>query len=263
MWKVRSPIGKCEELMRVQGYKLRAPATITQTRPSISLGWMIGLLGLLLLLSSHCCFAQEPAADTSAEQDQPKPAWVEHGSFVDGDDEYVLVKTDSSVQFAKHYQALMAIEPAMKQAVAKQLDKWFGAGAGEIAAIEDSSLLEPLVQHSRYVETYKIQLEEEYASRFETDSEEFYRGYALLKFDSEFRATAKGIWNRNLTRNRLIYAGVIGAGLLGILGVIYGFLHFNHLTRGFYVGRLQTISVVLVLLILVVSYFLARTFVPQ
>ncbi len=57
-------------------------------------------------------------------------------------------------------------------------------------------------------------------------------------------------------RNRIVTAGVFGGALLGFLSVLFGYLKLNHLTRGFYSGRLQTLSIACVILILGLCYFL-------
>lgn len=208
---------------------------------------------------------EPPAVEQKSLEPNEMPEWVEKGSFVEGEVEFVLVETDpdKKSQFAKPFLAKMSIDPAIELAVAKKIDEWFGAGAGKVAAISDPAMLAKLVpDHRRHTEVYHIEFDEDDSERFDTDSEEFFRCYAQLRFDKEFRATAESIWRRNRTRNRLIYTALIGAALLGVLGIAYGLLHFNHLTRGFYVGRLQMFAVALIVLVITISYYVAKIFVP-
>lgn len=55
---------------------------------------------------------------------------------------------------------------------------------------------------------------------------------------------------------RVRLAGLVGGMLLGLLAVVFGYLKLNHLTRGFYSGKLQSIAVAVAVLILVLGYFL-------
>lgn len=192
------------------------------------------------------------------------PFWAERKSFTEGGVEFVVVTTDDGSHWAKHYWADEALDPAIEAAVSSKCDHWFGVGAGKIAKIDDRKLLSSLIHlDRRVVRKYHIDFDSKDIARFDTESEEFYRGFAQLRFDSEFRRVAEKMWKRNLTRNRLIYAGFIGLAVLGVLGVAYGFLHFNHLTRGFYVGRLQTFAVGAIIALIAISYYLTILWVPS
>lgn len=56
------------------------------------------------------------------------------------------------------------------------------------------------------------------------------------------------------SERRLRIAGLIGAGVLGILSVVFGCLRIDLATRGFYSRRLQTISALLLAAIILVIY---------
>lgn len=65
------------------------------------------------------------------------------------------------------------------------------------------------------------------------------------------------------TRHRLRLAALSGFTLLGILGVVFAYLQVDHVTRGFFRRRLQTLGVFLVFVILLVVYLVYQQLVAS
>ncbi len=56
---------------------------------------------------------------------------------------------------------------------------------------------------------------------------------------------------------------LVGAGCIGIFGtilILFGYFQLNHATRGFYSGRLQTLALGLIVILLGFAFWLAQQF---
>ncbi|MEL7497490.1 MAG: hypothetical protein AAFN77_07760 [Planctomycetota bacterium] len=61
-----------------------------------------------------------------------------------------------------------------------------------------------------------------------------------------------------LIRKRMVTAAILIGGLIVLLGVLFAYLRMEHITRGFYSARLQTVAVLTVLVVVLVCYLLWR-----
>lgn len=80
----------------------------------------------------------------------------------------------------------------------------------------------------------------------------------LVVIDEQDQRDIAEHWRRVVATSRLASSGLIGAGLLGLLAVAYGFLKADTATRGFYTGRLQLLSLAVVAAMIAAGVFLAR-----
>jgi hypothetical protein len=64
------------------------------------------------------------------------------------------------------------------------------------------------------------------------------RVHALLEFDEPFQRTLQERWQQAQAQKRLGVIGVIAAGVLGFLGLVWGVLKFDTATKGYYTKRL-------------------------
>jgi hypothetical protein len=62
--------------------------------------------------------------------------------------------------------------------------------------------------------------------------------YTLLEYDPAFQAELQERWRRSEARQRIGAIGVIAAGVLGLLGITWGVLKFDTMTKGYYTKRL-------------------------
>lgn len=80
--------------------------------------------------------------------------------------------------------------------------------------------------------------------------------YATLSFDASFRKKAEQTWIEKRQSSRLMQIGLVSAGLLLVIGFVFGSLKLNNATSGFYQGRLQFLSGVVILgIICAATYF--------
>ena len=89
--------------------------------------------------------------------------------------------------------------------------------------------------------------------------------HALVKFGPEFRqlldsrrAVIDQRW-RQMHQTGRVLAAALGFGLiLAFLGVVFGYFRLDTATRGYYTGRLQFVSVVAILAVVVAGFLLAQ-----
>ena len=85
----------------------------------------------------------------------------------------------------------------------------------------------------------------------------YFTGFAQLHFDSKFDELIQQTITDNHTLQRLQWIGVIGGSVLSILFICFGYFKMEIATRGFYSRRLQTISLILSVGVMVAAYFLS------
>lgn len=62
-------------------------------------------------------------------------------------------------------------------------------------------------------------------------------------------------------RDRLICVAIVGVAVICLLGILFAYLRMEYISRGFYSGRLQLISIGAGLLVLTACYFAWRHFI--
>ena len=80
--------------------------------------------------------------------------------------------------------------------------------------------------------------------------------YATLSFDQGFRKKAEQTWIEQRQSSRLMQIGLVSAGLLLVIGFLFGTLKLSSATSGFYQGRLQFLGGIVILgIICAATYF--------
>jgi hypothetical protein len=88
-------------------------------------------------------------------------------------------------------------------------------------------------------------------------SPEMKRVHALLEFDEPFQHTLQERWQQAQAKRRVGVIGVIAAGVLGLLGLVWGVLKFDTVTKGYYTKRLIIVGVLVT--IAVIGFFIIAT----
>ncbi len=195
------------------------------------------------------------------------PEWVRKGTYEENGVQYVVVQTDG---MNTPHDAFEAISPAMQKAANQQIDAWLGKpGASQRIQLSTDFLRENLVVSvppaagqkpaPRYeVHEFKSKYSPEFAKQLGREYGDFFCGYAQLRFDEEFKAHVLKEWDQILTQNRLLLTACIGVGFFSLLAVLFGYLRLNHMTRGFYTGRLQTVSAVVAVIVVIICILAAN-----
>ncbi len=213
----------------------------------------IAILGIFSQLGlGWDCSAQESIPE-SAQTKTSIPEWVNRGSFSDGDSFILVVRTNQPS--LTPVEADLAIGPAIELGLREHLSPLLGDAAAEEIVFTNATIKTLLVPGTRIVRKYEEELSEELAERYGEQKAVFYRGYAQLRIDDSFIESATHQLAENRIRSRILLAGLFGAGLLAILAVLFGYLRINHATRGFYDRRLQTISIMIFMAIIIAVYF--------
>lgn len=216
----------------------------------------------LLLLPGLCIagLAQEPVADTERSSSTTIPDWIRRGSYQDGNS-YVLVVQTSQHPCTTPVAADQALDPAIEEAIRKHLIPLVGPAANDFVISKDTINTKLLVPGTRIVRKCAEDLSAELAQRYGQEQAVFYRGYAQIRLDQPFINEVTQQSAESRMRYRLLLAGLCGAGMLGLLAVLFGYLRINHATRGFYNRRLQTISIMIMIAIISAIYFAFRSLV--
>jgi len=90
--------------------------------------------------------------------------------------------------------------------------------------------------------------------------EETVVGYAELDLGKGFENDFQNYWREVIRQSRMYQLAFWGAGLLGLLGIAFGFFHADRVTRGMYTLRLQFGSFVGVAMLVVVLLWVSQTF---
>lgn len=85
------------------------------------------------------------------------------------------------------------------------------------------------------------------------------QSHALLQFGPDFRHEVNAGWQDLLAHDRLVQVGIVAAGILGVLSILFGYFRIDTATRGFYTGRLRFATAVAILGLIGASVFLARS----
>ena len=195
---------------------------------------------LLIFAAESACGQESPA-----ELGNDLPTWVTEGSYSTDEANYVLVTTDAEDRWARHYQAFEAVDDAIRERVATEVDELLGVGASKAIHVNEMTQLEKLVHANRRIaRKYTLNFDEQHAARYGTDHDDFFHGYAQLKFDQKFRDRVHQLWIETRLRVRLVHVAATLGTVFAVLAGAYGLLLTNHRTRGFYARRLKTAALI-------------------
>ncbi len=169
------------------------------------------------------------------------PEWISQGTHTEDGALFLVAQT--SHPFNTPLEADQAIDAAVREVLTRQCAEELAGTSlidvGVSDATVNSSLLVP---GTRIVRLHRENFTGELAARYGEKETAFYRGYAQIRLDPEFRDELRHRVRQKKTRDRLLFTGLLAIGLMGLLGLIFGYLRVDHATRGFYTGRIQMIS---------------------
>ncbi len=86
-----------------------------------------------------------------------------------------------------------------------------------------------------------------------------YQSHALLEFGPPFHDRIEQSWHEVMARTQLVRVALIGAGVLGVLVLLFGYLNADTATRGFYSRRLKFVTALAILGLIVAGILFARS----
>lgn len=188
----------------------------------------------------------------------PPPDWVESEDVLTGDTHFVVVTTGPH---EKESDCRRSIDEELIKAVNAYIDEYLGKVYG------DNFKASTFVNYDiKYIET-KLTPEDTYAGKRTYSFGPMHEMYALLEFTPEFREELDGRcdeidehWRQIAAVGRLTGTALAFGFILALLGVVFGYFRLDTATRGYYTGRLQLASAVVILTLIVAGVLLARHF---
>lgn len=186
-------------------------------------------------------------ASTSIESSNPSsesvPSWVSRGDYQVDTSDYHLISVQSN-EGIRDCERLL--NEALIDAVEEYLQSSLHRRAPEYLAVDPSYIRNRLL-----VDEHKLVREMETGG---------HRIYAQLRFDDDFRREFSIQWQKAQQQQRLANLAVLGSATFGFLFVVFGYFRLNHATRGFYAGRLQFLTGLAILALIVGGVFALRAF---
>lgn len=223
------------------------------------------LVGLICAIGFPCKTPASTPQSLEDSESQPKrfsdplPGWVERGSYVEGGTEFMVI---SSEERAKEREAEDEMWASAKLEVDRKINELLAPSAADALNISRDYIREHLLvpdhvhKHSIYIKG-----SEELAEIRGSDTQHSFRFYSLLKLDKEFESWARSSWEEQLVRSRVRQTGLVGLSVIVCLTLLLGYFQLDHKTRGFYSGRLQTITLAVLLVLAVLALALSKSFI--
>jgi hypothetical protein len=191
--------------------------------------------------------AEKPLAIGSPVTIPPgRPDWVERDfSAEEGDVQRVSI---SSGPAAKKHEALRQMDAELVAATRDYIAEFTGKSA--------AATLVPI--EVRYIKDHLVKPENTYSEVIGTSVGPMHQVHALVEFNSNFRQHVQDRWNKIVVTGRVMKLGVIAAGVLLALSIVFGYFKADNATRGYHSTRLQLASTVAILALVAGGVFLFR-----
>ncbi len=150
-------------------------------------------------------------------------------------------------------------------AVASKLDEKIARGAGELVSVNRELIKRKLLVPGRsHTQVYQTPLSVSMEPLDEESGDhgkflEWHRCFIELNFNNEFHAWAAMEYERKIVESRVWQTALMVLSGLGLLVILFGFLHLNHRTQGVYTGRLQSLAMVAAIAIILAALALSNS----
>lgn len=159
-----------------------------------------------------------------------RPDWVE-ADFT-GEQQDVQRLSVSSGLYQKKHDALRALDAELSKATQEYVASYLGSkAAGKLVQVDDDYIRANLVRPGN---TYSEVLEFSVGPMHQT--------HALLEFTPSFHQHLEQRWRTITVTGRTLRLGVIAAGVLFTLSLVFGYFRADTATRGYYTTRLQLLT---------------------
>jgi len=176
--------------------------------------------------------AAGPSNVTATRPPDSPPEWLERTSrFSDG--VYYLYATDGP--FIDRRQCEEALPELLRRRTAEYVREYLGLGNDVALAVS------PHYIQSEIVKEVWIGPWQEESSGVLPTSEPFdrYGLYVAMEFDDADRAYFANIWRQQQVTDRVWATAIASGVLLSLMGIVFGYLKLDTMTRGYYSGRLK------------------------
>ena len=183
-----------------------------------------------------------------------QPEWVTHAQYIDTEtqSEYLVIHSQPRL---KQREAEDELEELLVEAVRERVDEMFAEGAGKAIGIDLTYVRENMIQQNEechddgiYQQLLSWKVPESNRGMLGSEVRDAYQCFAQIRFDPEFETWASAQWENQLVISRTFQTGLIALSVLLVLGLAFGYFSADHITRGFYSRRLQTMGLGLLLI---------------
>lgn len=194
------------------------------------------------------------AAASRPEQASPRrgalrPAWVDGPKEEKFDGGYRRVVTGGPTGSLAECQR--QLDQSIGEAVDAYVDLLLVPGAARQLAVSPEYVATRIVK-DKYQETLEIESLDPKLVAAETEAGAMLSLHALLEFDNRVENEVRAAWRDYRVRGRLWAAGIGSAGVLGVLGALFGYLRLDTATKGYYSGRLMLATAATILAVVAV-----------
>ena len=158
-----------------------------------------------------------------------------------------MIKTD----LADPQQVEQELDELALKTVKNYIEARFGQYCADRVTIELNEIKEQLVirRHQQDLDRETVE------SMFDADDDlaklDYAYGYAEVKIDAEYDSTIYSRWQQEKRSIRLLQMVLVGGGILLLLSIAFGFLSTDRATRGMYTVRLQMLTFLVVVVMIV------------
>ncbi|QEG20882.1 hypothetical protein [Mariniblastus fucicola] len=206
------------------------------------------MLAAKLILGFLCC----SISLTATLEEKELPSWTSAPE----EPRLFVVETK---EFSTHFAATENLMPAVKSVVSNWAADNFGSDCRSIIeAMPHEEIRDLIHENQEIIHKFRREYDAETAKRLEADYDDFYRGYVRVKIHDQFLDRIKQQLTELRLRKRLRGTLIATLFVLGMCGILYGYLHSSRLTRGFYISRLRWIAGASVGLLVLICYLVYR-----
>ncbi len=178
------------------------------------------------------------APPTRVPPQREKPAWLHQPAGRDGDIYYETVVAE---RYPTGVEAEDALAREAQERTQAYVERYLGEGTSKLFVVP------PAFVHDRLIK-------DRYSETVETSLGPMVTSYARLGFDSRARAYLQRMQREAQAENRLLLVAGAAGGVLLVVGAVFGYLKLDTLTRGYYTGRLQFATAVVILTVAVGAF---------
>jgi hypothetical protein len=183
-------------------------------------------------------------APTATPEKQPtmplqreRPAWLDQPGGREGDVYYETVMVE---RYTTPADAEDALARELVERTKAYVDRYLGEGSSKLFVVPPAFIHDHLVK-------------DRYQEAVESSVGPMVNAYARLGFDGRTRARLQRMHRDAQTENNLLSVAGGAAGVLLILGAVFGYLKLDTLSRGYYTRRLQFAAAAVILTVLFVG----------